>query len=360
MSKELTYILGAGASFQSIPVVKTFNKRLLKFRDYLESLSNESDLNEVEKFRFKGVIDSIKSLFHAFSSHHSFDTYFKKLFHLGDDNQINLGKRLLHLYFLWEHSSSSLNYNDIENSPEFKKQSLFDRRYDALIAGLLEPVKGKSEALCNINFISWNYDINLLESIKNFFYPKSTYKKFLSEIEKDQFVWKIGDKIRIININGNFYNSGFDDIDKLSNCDIDKIIKKKVLESFHDLVSIDMNADKIKFAWELSEMDAKSLNNHLRLVIYRTENLVIIGYTFPVYNRFIDLSYLTQEDFNQKEIIIQDPNANELKQNLLDIYKMEDANNVQAISSCESFYLPSSIFGVENYKKRFIPSATSI
>ena len=142
MTKELTYIFGAGASFQSIPIVKNFNNRLLRFKKFLvdESQKESGDARS----KLTNASNILHSLYREFSSHQSFDTYFKKLFHLGLIDKISLGKKLLNLYFLWEHSSSSLNYNLSTDDPlykeSFKKESLIDKRYDALIAGLIKPI----------------------------------------------------------------------------------------------------------------------------------------------------------------------------------------------------------------------------
>ena len=104
--KELTYILGAGASYQSIPVVKTFNKRFLEFIDSLKT-NNGNVWPPEYRPKMANAIDYLTELSKEFSSHQSFDTYFKKLFHFGKHDKINLGKRLLNLYFMWEHSQSS-------------------------------------------------------------------------------------------------------------------------------------------------------------------------------------------------------------------------------------------------------------
>jgi hypothetical protein len=352
MSKDLTYILGAGASFQSIPVVKTFNKRFLQFGSYLASRGKI--FADTERQKHDEAAKAIAGIFNDFSSHQSFDTYFKKLFHFGDSAKINLGKRLLNLYFLWEHSSSSMAITALSNKPNFEifeKQSQFDKRYDALIAGLLYPISGSSEPICNVNFISWNYDINLLHSIKNFFYSNMLYKDFLKKVKKSQFLWEIGSKIKIVNVNGSFYSSNINSVADLTNINMDNFIEEKVNNGYHVNKSIDEDAEGIRFAWELGDLDKRSLNDTLCKIIRGTENLVVIGYTFPLYNRLIDLGYLRQEDLLSKEIVIQDPQAEVLKKNLLDIYRISEGSKIQIVPNCDSFYVPSSVFGIEEYKK---------
>lgn len=352
MASQLTYLLGAGASFQSIPIVKTFTNRLLKFQIYLLDKSNA--VRGEDRRKFVTAANGIHALANEFSAHQSFDTYFKKLFHFGKYDIINSGKRLLNLYFLWEHSNSSLNYNDRLTENDFKKQSLFDRRYDALIAGLLHPITEKSDPICEINFLSWNYDINLINSIKNFFYPNITYGEFINNVRRDQFLWEIDNRIRIININGYFYSSLIDKSLSILDSNPEQIIDKNISEGYHSKSEIDEDADKIKFAWELNAQDEKTLKLCLQNIMSQTLNLVIVGYTFPLYNRFIDFGYLHQEDFLKKNVIVQDPNAESLRKNLIDIFRISNEKvNIEPITNCDSFYVPSSVFGIENYKPDF-------
>ena len=294
--------------------------------------------------------DYLTELSKEFSSHQSFDTYFKKLFHFGKHDKINLGKRLLNLYFMWEHSQSSVKHKEELIKDGFKKEALFDKRYDALIAGLLEPVSGKSKPLCKVNFVSWNYDINLLNSIKNFFYPELNYSDFFKKINKNEFVWEIEDGIKIININGYFYSSEFNGCKNLTDIGIDSIITDKIFNGYGESTDIDADADRIRFAWERSESDRNSLTEHLIKVISASENIVVIGYTFPLYNRLIDLKYLTQNDLVNKDIIVQDPNAELIKQNIKDIYGLGKRGKIKTITDCDSFYVPSTIFGIKEMR----------
>jgi len=85
MGEELTYILGTGASFQSIPVVKTFPARFMKFSNFIVSLQNDYQRALDYDSKVYNNITKLKewsqSLQKVFKSHQSFDTYFKKLFH---------------------------------------------------------------------------------------------------------------------------------------------------------------------------------------------------------------------------------------------------------------------------------------
>lgn len=55
MQKELTYILGAGASFQSIPIVKTFNSRLLDLKYYLKRRGGAQEQEYRKQYYYRHI-----------------------------------------------------------------------------------------------------------------------------------------------------------------------------------------------------------------------------------------------------------------------------------------------------------------
>ncbi len=348
---ELTYILGAGASYQSIPVVKTFAKRfeyfnatvLQRYGQYNNELGNSyaSGMNLVKEFK----------------THQSFDTYFKKLFHNDSLSEIQKAKKILNLYFYWEHlcEITSKPTEPINDLP-FWKESKIDKRYDALIAGLLQPVSGKLKVFCKTNFITWNYDLNLFSSLKNYFKPESTVKEFLDDItdKENKNLWKIDDQIEVINMNGFFYSSKFDDYINLPDY---VFFSETFRDQFNDEFcknKLQSDADKIKFAWEtgldISKIAKSKIND--------SKNVVVIGYTFPLYNRLSDLNYIDKDSsdyyFNQsKKITIQDPNAENITTTLLEFLEKPDSyrNLINIKTDCDYFYIPSNIFGEKEFNK---------
>jgi hypothetical protein len=347
--KELTYILGAGASFQSIPVVKTFPKRFDKFIKALQSVYQKNESVD-KRDRFNSLYNRCINLCKEFESHQSFDTYFKKLFHTKSIDKIKIAKKILNLYFIWEHLNK--DYDIVSEKIEgdvFLKQAGIDKRYDALIAGLLQPISGKAEPYCKVNFITWNYDLNLLSSLKNYFFPNDTFEELLKEkIKIEKGIWVIEDKISIINMNGYFYSSKFNSLSSLDeNYAFDDFIYKKInTNGYFEDTHTDNDAEQIKFAWEeVSEIS--STVEIAKEKIENSGNIIVIGYTFPLYNRLIDLKYLKQTDLIKKNIIIQDPNADLIKQNIKDIYGIGQRGNIKAITDCDSFYVPSTIFGIK-------------
>lgn len=355
--KELTYILGAGASYESIPVVKTFGERFDEFCSYLNNRSNP-DYTLFENKELYGYYQVASNQVNFFKNElqaiYSFDTLFKKYFHLGKDDLIKLGKKVMHLYFLWEHLQTAMSKKPEQNGIKeiFWKQSIKDKRYDALILGLLQPIKDESKMFCKTNFITWNYDMNLLESIKNYFYPNEKFDCFLKKIisKNNPNVFNIKDEITIVNMNGYFYSQVFNHevqtTDSVNN--IHDYGETKILElltnNFFTSEVYDIDSNKIQFAWELDEKNS----NKAKEIISNSKNIVIIGYTFPLYNRLIDRVYIEEDKFrtSKQEIYIQDPDAEKIINSLRNNFNMESQvynSRIKTITDCDTFFVPNNI-----------------
>jgi hypothetical protein len=357
MQSELTYILGAGASYESIPIVKFFPNRFNSFHNYLLSISSNPNVYEEIRNVFKEASEKAEEINTAFKTHQSFDTYFKKLFHTGEVGKISLAKKILNLYFFWEHLSKPSPKPQEYEQDIFWKQSTVDKRYDALIAGLLKPKNGKAEPYCPINFITWNYDLNLFLSLKNYFAPDVTIGEFLKTIESDKYenVWKINNKITVINMNGFFYTKTLSDEKHLTNIrkEIYDMILNKLNKNYFSINYIDKDAELIKFAWE-SELDPQNVVSEVvkeaTKKIFLSDNIVVIGYTFPLYNRLVDFEYFNGSTLADKTIYIQDPNANELKDSLITDFNIRidrttgAKSSIKEFTKCDSFVVPSTIY----------------
>ncbi len=351
--KELTYILGAGASFESIPVVKTFGERFNKFAVYLKDCCKTESgiriLKPDEREKFLLVADEVEDLYLAFKTHQSFDTYFKKLFHRNDLESIKRSKKILNIYFTWEHSYDAMEKEYATS--EFKKESSIDKRYDGLIAGLLKPIQGVAEPFYPINFISWNYDVNLLLSLKNFFQPDSTLLEFITEDIKrvNDFEWKIGNKISIVNMNGFFFSKDF--FSKLHNAesgDCFKTIKNRINANFLNEEVDDSDAMEIKFAWETNNKVGEIALEKIK----SSENIIIIGYTFPLYNRLIDNKYFNFETTRGKNIYVQDLKSKDVTSTISDAFNIkslqstymgDSPTSVKEITNCDYFFIPNNM-----------------
>ncbi|MBR4962482.1 MAG: hypothetical protein IKY54_01100 [Muribaculaceae bacterium] len=105
---------------------------------------------------------------------------------------------------------------------------------------------------------------------------------------------------------------------------------------------------KISFAWDNEKFLTLNFREAIKNAIGDAKTLVIIGYTFPFFNRNIDRMLF---DFmpNLEKIYIQDPNANQIIQNLEPIYSRNHPflsklkNNIIPKTNTDQFYLPPEL-----------------
>ncbi|MBL0146507.1 MAG: hypothetical protein IPP48_12960 [Chitinophagaceae bacterium] len=185
------------------------------------------------------------------------------------------------------------------------KQANIDKRYDALIAGLLQPTEGKAKTYCKVNFITWNYDLNLFCSLKNYFNPSNYFEEFKRDITVGENHWNIDDQINVINMNGFFYSTFFD---KIKNLLDNEYLFHDIFDKTHLKNKYQIDSEKIKFAWENKFIgQTNSVISAAIDVIRKSKTIVVIGYTFPLYNRLVDLDYFNESTLYGKTLVIQDP-----------------------------------------------------
>src|SRR5689334_19902648 len=120
VKNEITYMFGAGASCQSMPLVSNFPNRFSAFIHYLKQ----------KGYKGTKIIQISQDFERQIKSHLSFDTFFKKLFHQNrTDDTLNF-KCVLLIFLLFEHL---VELKDYENICGEGKSHNIDPRYDALV-----------------------------------------------------------------------------------------------------------------------------------------------------------------------------------------------------------------------------------
>jgi len=143
---NVTYLFGAGASCQCLPVVKEFDSRFEQFRDELQKLLDGQvpSLPDLPQFNYAEILKEIIELVNIFlpdiKAHASVDTFAKKLTIQQRWNDYYWLKIILSLYFMYE-----------------QRGDRKDERYDTFFAAILG--QSASPVNDNIRILSWNYDI---------------------------------------------------------------------------------------------------------------------------------------------------------------------------------------------------------
>lgn len=307
MVKNITYYLGAGASRNAVPIWKEQSNAMMSLantylgHDRFKSESKNDEKNDDQKmlwdigyFGFQG------------EKFGTVDTYAKKLVLNNSVTELDRLKLSVSSFFtIWQQSN---NFPNKDNS-RFKDE--IDRRYISLMASILQKGKSSPEIKENINFISWNYDLQLEAAYKEFCDKAEwNYIKSILKFQSNQS----NNSLKICHLNG--YH-GFYKIERKEEKDL--LDRLQIINEYKDVIKeIDFTyksqsrgqlnyRSHINYAWENSDL-AQNARDEAKRIIRESDVIVIVGYSFPSFNREIDKEILGKIK-DAATVIYQDPNA---------------------------------------------------
>jgi hypothetical protein len=347
---RVVYMMGAGASMQALPMVRDIPKALdthLKLIDRLtpgHAVAGDLILPGVDGSHRNTVIGKYRELIQMLAdrsaNHESIDTYAKKLFL----------RSITERAFTKELGSLKLGFSLFMAFLQ-AKHGRADRRYDGFLASLLGHDDDRRLSLPSDVFIlNWNYDQQLAIAYKEYVRSGSIESGIqqLGIRPLAMMSLKRSTPIRVVQLNGLFCNKGeFDDILPLLEPESNKEeqLFDEILRQFarHTVPGLPKRAlPLMRFAWEVDHDHAEQLE----LVLARLKNvreLVIIGYSFPFFNRAIDRKLL-QHMPSLKHIYAQAPDG--AAQDILrTVQTMDSPPNckLEPYTATEKFFLPPGL-----------------
>ncbi len=371
---KITYYLGAGASFNSIPIlnrlseimidvakmelreITSIGERNISYKFNPEELNTLPDDNRIKILWYIGFFGKKGILFNTI------DTYARKLELTKDLMLLDTLKMCISVFFdLWENFHeirySSLKINDNSNYISI------DSRYKSIFSILLQNNKDKIELNKDVKFITWNYDLQL----------ESTFRLFLEDNKVDNFddlnskyfqFKEDNDNLSdnsVFHLNGHRGFRSHFNFNTLKKSSIEPNTKSTIegyWKSIDGLFDFTMAQHSnfnpfIKYAWEHNS-DSEWFKN-IAQILEDTEILVIVGYSFPPFNRGIDQFLFSKLNYNKiKKIVYQDPNAK--KQIIKNLFinpnpfenKIEIENNY-----LDQFYFPNEYFIKQNPTNKY-------
>jgi hypothetical protein len=194
-----------------------------------------------------------------------------------------------------------------------------DPRYDIFFASILDHSVEKFPT--NLNILSWNYDTQFEMSYSNFSGKEmiEDAKKSLSivtnaEIQKSK---AYSNKFHIIKLNGSTETYVprerdsaiyFKSLDYHSKKDLDFHALTLIGYAMESFVLQPNSRTSLSFAWEKGDRNNASTLRAAISSTAQTVKLIVIGYSFPYFNRKID-GEIFDKMANLKKVYIQDPNA---------------------------------------------------
>lgn len=337
--KQIVYLFGAGASYEALPVYADFVKRLERFWSYILKLEIEPHpvyveaLNQIKKFKTP-------------------DTYAAALTLRKEEKKLAILKTLITLFIGYEQffkpvdEFEAMNRFGMLNNDGWREiereHNTIDQRYISFLCTIcLHESKQELTFPNNINFISWNYDAQIELAFSRVFDKVQPLNEIRNEIE----VARIGKPSgRLIKLNGsadfNSTNNAFYDlnIDKVSSFN-DSLTLLKTAECLDTLINFGFGV------YEKELGDDTIENRFIRKIRYaarqrlrRADVIVIIGYSFPDFNRRIDKSiFLNVKD--NVEIYVQDVNAEQVIEKLNGV-KTGFKDKAKPVTNVDQFWIP--------------------
>lgn len=318
MDKIITYIFGAGASRNALPIVNEMPNRIKRLIERLESDELQLDDNtsytdlSIRELKTKReyqleMIESLKWMMEASRNHASVDTFAKKLFIKKKFKELIRLKIALSVFFICEQALNKVDY-----------------RYDAFFASLINDINKLPD---NVRILSWNYD-------HQFELAFSEYTE-QNEISSNQRWLRVHLKyctynnfknnstgFRIFKLNGTagLYSSYYSRRvyifpDNLKD-PVDKIFVDNVTKNFVIGTYVNHMFPTLSFAWENELEEGNKVENIVSKAIENikeTYSLVVIGYSFPFFNREIDRKIIGSMT-KLKRVYFQAPDAEILKE----------------------------------------------
>lgn len=351
--KTITYYLGAGASANALPVVgEKFNQRFGYFCEIirLKNWQLRQDFkNQTHLF--------IEKIHREFGYYYSPDTYARKLF-FNDKQHYEAFKQLLSAYFVFEQfyrgnlAEVGAGVNREANIAFSPSRVIQDPRYDVIFAALLD--ENATKLPSNLRVISWNYDLQFEKSFSDF--TLSHFSNAFSELAvypnpSSIRIRPTAPDARMVKINGTagmHYDNGDNKIyfpEQVKDYNFETMMSE-LINGIEQILLRPNNKPRyesmLQFAWENSH-EVREARIRAENLIEETDILVIIGYSFPLYNRRIDkqiLQRLSSDATVYLQVSSDKYNTilNRFKLSLIGKYP-----NVTRIEELDQFYVPDEL-----------------
>lgn len=355
MSKIIYYI-GAGASYgnknkrelldegtenerllvhEGLPVVNEIAKSLVAFQEAVRNVDIIASKNYAFMDKYKTIgtdincirsqlLEDIKELHKAAKEHSTIDTYAKKLYLTKQVSQLEKLKNVLATFFIW-----------------IQLESKTDQRYDTFLANILQ-MDNLSLPL-NISVISWNYDSQFELAYKNYsnnnlpIYDKLG-EKSMPNNQNCGLIFKL---------NGSANFGDFNMVDYILNHRERDVHPLVLLIEYYGHLEADTTElgfefhSHLSFAWESMERQ-KEMITTINQITSDTKAVVVIGYSFPYFNREIDRAIFAKVP-TLKTIYIQDPNPESVEPSLRAVLDENRNVKIEYQKDCTQFYLPREL-----------------
>lgn len=292
---RILYLLGAGASAKAMPVNDKMETRIRDQYDLLGGIKSVMGSTDADAKNMGEYLSDLHFIWEGARDHASIDTFAKKLFLKGQTEQLKILKCALSTFLALEHI----------------RKKIPDPRYDSFFASIIE--RSYMNLPTDFTILTWNYDQQIEASYSEFadesIEGSKTILNCISKYTNSAFS-AVDDKFSVIKLNGDISVriKGSNNYKHLINPEkkdgFDKDVYISVLRIWREMRSDEIFESNISFAWE---DDANAKHRILEIAkpaVEDAEIIIIIGYSFPLFNRAVDRELFNMIQ-NPQEIYIQ-------------------------------------------------------
>ncbi|RYZ84227.1 MAG: hypothetical protein EOP04_18405 [Proteobacteria bacterium] len=234
MSKgKITYLMGAGASAQALPVLSNFATEILVVKNELERWKDSDEglvflkqaknplirrePNKDQEKKLNDALEALQNLYEASINHTTIDTHCRMLKLTRANKKDRAIKNTLALFF--QLSAVRKRLHEIDSSLTDKYKAL-DLRYDSFFASVLQ--NSFDQLPDQVNILSWNYDDQFERAYSRYLHsakiqdesPESRLNVFTKFSNSDRTMYFNHDRFFIYKINGSASFKRWKDLDK--------------------------------------------------------------------------------------------------------------------------------------------------
>lgn len=340
---EITYLIGAGASVNSIPIVSEFTQGLDDFAFFLrqpESIltpnPTSGDNWERNKAEFQQeLINDLDWLVDLSKKHASIDTVAKKFFLTDKTSDLRKLKGILSTFLLYKQYVTPI-----------------DKRYDTFLASILNIDLRSFPS--NIRILSWNYDLQFELAMSSFeggfdVYDAGYLLNRITANETGLVRFDIENEFSLIKINGSAMKFQHSHLGEESfflsrwNFDNEELLIEDLVKNYSNFKSFHPAGCSLTFAWEtVNQIPDKSIVNFINKATKNTTVLVVIGYSFPFFNRDVDRAIIDKMT-GLKKVYIQDKKPARIKDRFGAITDIVPVENIVLYRDTDQFLLPNEL-----------------
>lgn len=345
-----TYLLGAGASIEKLPVVNQMSKALVDIYHFLEGLKKEEynfryflsneyrEISESPSTILETLNTDIWKLAGRIQNSASVDTLARKYYLTGEEHELRKLKAILDTFFCLEQVRKGV-----------------DKRYDLFFATILNGEGGDISLPDNIQILTWNYDFQIELSANNFFKHRKllNIKKELNSFPRTGSDFNSVEGFSIVKLNGSSGTfSNYQDklrtqdtiplkqFEELKNNKLEmELFIQAILGHYYYLTLENHKVSSyISFSWENDKISEKIIQKAFDIA-KSTEHLIVIGYSFPTFNRKTDKQLL--EMMNISKIYVQVPEVDfpGVRQRIIALCEGRDIK-IEHVEGLNEFYIP--------------------